>query len=204
MPFIPCPNTVQLELIYSQAGQTTQNVHHYLTPVVPSAASLSLFCASALDWWDTQLENRVCSATQLVLIRATDLSSQVGPVVNYGVSLPQVGTRTGTMLPNNVTVAITKRTAARGRSFRGRTYWPGLNTVDVTANVVSGTLIASIITALTAGQTLTTADGDYLMSVLSRYGSGDPRPAGILSTITGFTSDGVVDSQRKRLPGRGS
>lgn len=203
MPFIPVPGVVQLEAIYNMVSSTVENVYHYQTPGAINASDMSAFAAAWLVEWNTNQKPYIPTEVQLVSIKVTDMATAVSPVVNYGTGLPTLGTQSGALLPNNVSLCFTKRTALRGRSNRGRLYWPGFGEPNVTNNSVSGALVTAIIAGLQNMLSVTTGLGAWEMVVVSRFTGKNPRPSGIFTPVTNFTSDGVVDSQRRRLPGRG-
>lgn len=203
MPFIPVPQVAQVESIYSMNGQVVENVLHYQMPGPTDIIGLTALASAWLAEWNANMKAYIPTEVTLTNVRVTDLTTAVSPVVNFGTGLPTAGTQSGALLPNNVTCVFTKRTALRGRSQRGRIYWPGLGEPNVTNNAVSGALVSAIIAGLNNMRTVTTVDGDYEMVVVSRYTGNVPRITGIFTPVTGFTSDGVVDSQRRRLPGRG-
>ena len=204
MPFIPVPQVVQVELIFNHSGEICENVIHYTSPVEPTTASMSLLGQQIVDWYAVNAKDQFPSTTQLQNVKLTDLTTQNSEVVNYAVSLPMVGTRVGAALPNNVALTITKRTARRGRSYRGRLYHMGLTEADVTGNTVTPAVVTSIVNDYLLLLTRTTADGGYTMVVVSRQLNNVVREVGVVEPVTGMTSDGVVDSQRRRLPGRGT
>lgn len=203
MPFIPVPGVVQLEAVYSMVGSVCENVYHYQWPAAIDAASMLDFAAAWLVEWTANQKPYINVEVQLVNIKVTDLQSNVSPVVNYSTGLPVLGTQSGALLPNNVSLCFTKRTALRGRSNRGRLYWPGFGEASVVNNSVSGALVTSIITGLNNMRTVVSPIGNWEMVVVSRFTDKAPRVAGIFTPVTNFTCDGVVDSQRRRLPGRG-
>lgn len=203
MPFIPCPKVVQVEMIFQWSSQTVETVWHYSTftgPQLADMAALADFCRLA---WSNSL--RALSAPTLSLnnIKCTDLSTQTGFVFQTSSGLPLAGTSASPSMPNNVAIVGTKRTALRGRSYRGRFYVPGLTEATVTDNTVSAPFVTAVL-GWGNGMLSTTINGNlYTLGVLSRYNGGVARTQGVITDVTGFTCDGIIDSQRRRLPGRG-
>lgn len=121
---------------------------------------------------------------------------------------PTAGTiSTGTTaMPNDNCLAIKRSTGVPGRSGRGRWYQPVWGQNQLSAqNTVTSTLGNAIVAALTAFQAA--VEGGTFpceMGIVSKQTGGMPRTAGLFQQITawGYT-DLVVDSQRRRLPGRG-
>lgn len=204
MPFIPVPNVVQLEMIYNWDGQTVENVLHYLGSVTADLSAMTELCGSHITWWNSTLRPLVASNMQLVNVRATDLTTITGPVVNESSGLPTAGTNASPSLPNNVALVLTKRTAQRGRSQRGRIYQGGLTENGVTANAVFPTYASDFVDAYEDRLTLDLPLADWQMVVVSRYSGGFPRETGQATIVTNITTDATIDSQRRRLPGRGA
>lgn len=204
MAFIPVPGAVSVEAIFSMAGQTVENIYHYQQPGTPGVADLVDLGEAFITEWTNHQRAYVPTEVSLINVRVTDLDTANSPVVNVGTGLPLAGTQSGALLPNNVTLTFTKRTQFRGRSYRGRIYFPGLGEPNVTNNTVSGALVTAIRTGLNSMIMITTTLGVWEMVVVSRYTGGVPRINGIFSNVVAFTSDGTVDSMRRRLPGRGS
>lgn len=203
MPFIPVPGVVQLESVYSMAGQTVENVFHYQTPGPIAAEEMMELALKWIDQWNTYMKPYIPTEVSLTAVKVTDLDTATSPAITASAGLPLAGTQNGVLLPNSVSLCITKRTALRGRSQRGRIYWPGLGETNVTNNVVSAALVSAIIAGLENMKVVPTLTGNNEMVVVSRFTANAPRASGIFTPVTNFTSDGVVDSQRRRLPGRG-
>lgn len=204
MDYIPVPNTAQLELIGTLDGQRIQNVLHYVKATPWNASQLQQLCASGVNKWNVHIKPLVAAAFSLVLTRATDLSSQTGEVVTYSTGLPLSGQVGIAPVPNNVALVFTKRTALRGRSYRGRIYHAGLTTSQVTNNTVVVGAVNNLLTAWTQFMALSITDDEPLLCVVSRHNNGQARVTGVATLVTNLTTDGQLDSQRRRLPGRGN
>lgn len=203
MPFIPVANTIQANLRLQFDDQEVENVLHFRTAGAPSAADLAAVAEGVEDWWVTNMPP-LCPAT--VVYRETyavDITSQNGGVFTAAGGAGTAGTNVSPALPNNVTIAISLRTAFRGRSFRGRIYHIGMCESFVTDNAV----VPNILTSLDAayGLLLNSANfGGAALAVASRYQNNAPRALGISTEVISVNiADNVVDSQRRRLPGRG-
>lgn len=204
MPFIPVLGVVQAELVYTWEGQTVETVLHFEPSDPPTPALMTELGAFLVTWFNTVLKPTMPTTISLVNIKLTDLTTETAPVVNYGTGLPIAGTGASPALPNNVAFVITKRTAQRGRSFRGRIYHPGLMEGSVTGNTVSGSAATAIIGAYDDLLAFSTAGATWTMGVVSRYTNLAPRATGVFTGVVNLTTDGNVDSQRRRLPGRGA
>lgn len=203
MEFIPTPKTIQVELMYLWDSQTVQTVLHYDAADAIAPTEYPNIGAQIVSLWNANLKGCITTGVSLTQVKITDMASEFGPSLSYGTGLPIAATLTGPSLPNNCALCVTKRTILRGRSYRGRIYHPGLGEPDVTANTVSAARVNTILAAYEALRVVTANSIVYYMCVVSKVGDGVPRAEGIPTRVQSFTTDGLVDSQRRRLPGRG-
>lgn len=177
-----------------------------------------LFKSWIQDHWSANAHARA-AATEVDVIWNTVLAT--GPLegrVYQDSDYPIPGTGSGGGMPNNVTAAVELRTDLLGRSFHGRTYFPGalLTLVDAATdpNVITpgnvGVLInmyEALRTALASLEfhTLGVADAindNFPLQVASFRSGGADRTLAVCTTVTSCTmSDAFVDSMRRRLPG---
>lgn len=204
MPFIPVPQVCQAELIFRWDNAIVENVHHFSAEGPFTTAEMVDLGEFLISWWDTNFQTSAPTNLQLINVRLTDLTTETSPVVNVVDGLPLVGSAVAASLPNNVTCVFTKRTQLRGRSFRGRTYHIGLNEAEVTGNTVGSGTISAYVTNYNYLRTFSINDFSWELCVVSRYADHQPRAFGLATPVLTFTSDGIVDSQRRRLPGRGN
>lgn len=199
MEFIPVPNVAQVEMLYTQQGEPCENVYHYQFAAPPTALDLNNLI-DAMKAWELNHASALRNvATELTRIRARDLSVQDGLIVDRQVIPTIVGADVSTGLPNNVTVAIAKRTGLGGRSFRGRTFHIGLSDNQVGNNEI----LPPTLTALGQVYTLlinVDLSGNPPLVVVSRRHGGNPRLVGVATPVTSITIDKFTDSQRRRLP----
>lgn len=204
MPFQPVPQVIQAELVYNWDQQVVENVLHYQSPGPVTATDMSELCLELIDWYNANLKTLHPTTISLVAVKATDLNSASAPAVVITTGLPLVGTAASASMPNHVALTMTKRTALRGKSHRGRLYHPGLVEANCTGNNVIGANVSGLVTIYNLLRTLTTTVGGWELVVVSRVQEGITLVAGEFTPVTNFTSDGVIDSQRRRLPGRGA
>lgn len=204
MPFIPVPNVIQAELVYNWGGETCENVFHFEPDAGVPLALMPELGAHLISWWNTNMRQWVNVTAQLVAVKFTDLTASIDPAMDVVTGLPIIGTAAGDSLPNNVSCVFSKRTILRGRSYRGRIYQIGLSEQHVTANALLATPRDGIKNAYQMLTAFSTAGASWTMVVVSRYQAGAPRAVGVTTNVTSITTDGVIDSQRRRLPGRGT
>ena len=206
MAFVPVPNGAQVEMRYSYLGERVENVFWVYVPgsASPDVADLEAIAGIFHDWWDGHIKTIQSANATLREIYVTDQSSSAGSAFTFSTGLPADGANTQEPLPGNVSLTVSLRSSLRGRSFRGRSYIIGL-----TENQVSGNLLttAAANAWLAAYDELVNAlnTGPYILAVCSRVSGGAPRAAGVLTPIIdAVLVDTYVDSQRRRLPGRGT
>lgn len=208
MAFIPTAGVAQVDLIQMIDNQRCENVLHYKQAGATDYNTdklIDLGTALIAYFNLTSVKGLYPSTWSLIEVRCTDMSEQFGPAVSVAAGLPIVGTRAGAQLPNNCALVLTKRSTIRGRNFRGRMYFAPLVEADVTGNVVSSAVVTSILGNLAGLLDITDADTvHHFLNVVSTRFNNQDRVAGIATQVFSLTSDGVVDSQRRRLPGRGN
>lgn len=209
MAFIPGPKVAMVTVNATIDEQELQNTLYFrLNAPAPSwpQVSLELLVKEVRDYWASAWQPTASDRITFRGVEASDLTSADGITAAIDWGLPATGGQSLALLPNNCSLAVSFRTARRGRSYRGRNYIVGIPENQVVSNEVDGAW-AEAARAFYEG-ILTqdwTAPGDLCTwGVFSRYANGDPRPVGVFEPITSVTlTNLVIDSQRNRLPGRG-
>lgn len=204
MAFVPAVNVVQAELLFNWDGQQVENVLHYQIQQTPTLTDMSELGGFLVTWWQTNMQPLQVDTVQFNEVRMTDLTSEFAPGTSYTTGLPDVGAAGPDSVPNNVTLSMTKRTGLRGRAFRGRIYQIGLRKVFVDDNQVIGGTQTSLLDAWNLATPFALTSGSAPMVVVSRFEGGSERLSALVTPVTVITTDGIIDSQRRRLPGRGS
>lgn len=202
----PADGVTQAVLNYLWDGQKCANVLHYSTPNQAVAPDPALLASRVAGQWLAGIRSQ-CSVTLfLSSITATDLSNDAAPGVIYTTGLPSPGTAGTPSMPNNVSTVLSLRTALRGRSFRGRIYHAGLCEGHILDNRVAAATNTALLNGYNGLKTLIggTGEATFQLGVLSYYSQGAIRGAPLWTPVTAITTDGIVDSQRRRLPGRGT
>lgn len=204
MPFVPVPNVAQVDMVFMYNGQRCENVYHVQQESPYDQTSLAVLATLFRDWWDDEFKAGAPNTLALVLIVARALDTDSSPSIEFSAGLPIQGQVTAAgQLPNNVTQAIKWTTALRGRSYRGRTYHIGLTEDMVIGNTVQEPHLAYQANRYNA--LLTALDGlPGNLVVVSKIHNGVERTTGIATPVQAVSVDSTVDSQRRRLPGRGA
>jgi hypothetical protein len=191
------------EIRYTQLGEKTENVLYFDLGATPTSAAMLTLAAGLKAWWVAELRPYISDDTQLREIYMTDMSSATGPTATYATGLPLAGSVTGGSLPNNVTYCVSVRTANRGRSYRGRFYVAGIPKAGSANNDALGTYSLAYVDAVAQLQNSTYV-GSAVHVVASFRTNNAPRTTGIATPVTSAVGiDSTLDSQRRRLPGRG-
>lgn len=204
MAFIPVANTAQCELIYNYQGQICQNVLHFEYVSTVGGTELVNLANDLISWYTASIAVRVNDQVELTGVVAIDMTAQNAEAVEVGASVTgSRGTPTVNPLPNNVTVAVKKVTGLRGRSYRGRLYHVGLDDAQVSGNVLDSTTASGFASGYNALVVYPWTDTGWTYVVVSKYSGNAPRTAGVTTPVLSHTVDLTIDSQRRRLPGRG-
>ena len=204
MPFIPVPNTAMVEFRMTLDDQHVENTIYVQGTVEWNITSLATLATSCQAWWLTNYAPNVSEEVVLREVVATSLENETAAQATVSGDGAN-GTNTSGSMPSNVTLTVSFRTGLRGRSFRGRNYVVGVpqdQVVDI--NHVQSSYAAAWIDTYSELLEGTFEEGQQWV-IVSRFEDGSPRETGIASEVLTVTVvDDVIDSQRRRLPGRGS
>lgn len=203
-PFIPVPNCASCELIYSHAGEVNENVFHVQKGSPFSLSDLQDLRDSANSWDSATGSTGRISSASLTRIRTKALDTNSSPMEDYSLPTPRPGTLTGVALPLNVAFCVKLATGLAGRSFRGRWYFGNLTHLSLAdaghLSLASANAYAGFMTTLISDL----AGDGFTMVVVSYMADGVFRDEGLPTEITTAVAvDTSIDSQRRRLPGRG-
>lgn len=205
MAFVPSAAVVQAELRYTQDNQQMENVLYFKFGAPPVTVGAMEDLGDALiTWWDTNMQALTSNTLDLREVYLTDLTTATSPTSTRTTGLPLVGALTEEALPNNIALCVSFRTNGRGRSSRGRNYVPGVTDNNIVHNEFASAWADAVVTAYAAMASDVQAL-DWEHGVLSRILNGVDRVAGLFQPVISYTVlDYIADSQRRRLPGRGS
>jgi len=197
-------NVFCLQVFGSLAGQETMNDFYYRLDHPASHAELAAILTDvtpviAVDW-----SVNLPSTWHGRSLFAFDMTTPTGEnAVDDGIS-SAVGSAGGTPLPNNVTIAIARKNGLRGRSGNGRIFWQGLTSGQLADEnrVSSGTQAALLENMAQLDNIVITHDA--VPVILSFQHDGVVTTEATVFTLANWVfSDDVIDSRRRRLPGRG-
>lgn len=202
MAFIPVPGVVMAELVFNTPAGVMENTLYFTGAAAWTETLMNDLAEDLKVWWDTNMAINVSNTVSLTTIRVTDLSAQDAPGIEYVTGLPIAGDVADVMAPGNVTFTTTFITALRGRNYRGRNYFVGINPGQLSGIEVPATVVAEVTAAYGLLDTQVTANTAQHV-VVSRYLNNAPRAAGVATPVTAYRTENTWDSQRRRLAGRG-
>lgn len=204
-PFIPVANCASIELIYSTGGLVFENVLHIQKGSDYSLADLQAVRTIVDNWDNTTWKAYRGGAYSLTRIKTKALHSASAPFEEYQLATPRTGTDAAATLPPHNTWCVKLASNLAGRSYRGRLYTVGMTTgMLLTGSVQVNTTYANgVVTALNTLKTNLNTGGHTLV-VVSYRADKAWRAAGVATAISTITyADLNIDSQRRRLAGRG-
>lgn len=204
MAFQPAPNVAKVTLTFKQGEQVAQNIMHVHTGNSWTTEHLENLCALFYAWWSTTLRPYVSTGVTLESIVARDLTEEFDDEVTHAGTFPLAGTLASPVLPFNSTPVISWRSGLTGRSTRGRTYHVGISEAQVAGGTLDSVAQAALQGAYEDLMEQISADSEpWQLGVLSRVQNGTPLTEAILYAFLSVIVDDAMDSQRRRLPGRG-
>jgi hypothetical protein len=203
MAFIPVENTVQVELRFILHGQKCENTLYFHNQDGVSIAAMDQLADDINAWLVPTYMGMLPSSTSLAEVYITDLTTDTSPTVSNTDEAGALGSyTTSPALPGNATVTVSFRTNGRGRGSRGRNYIVGLGEDSVVGNTINPALKTAVENAYLA--LLPEISTGWQWCVVSRFLDGAPRAEGLVQMVTNvIVVDPYVDSQRRRLTGRG-
>lgn len=194
---------VKAEIRFTWNGQLVENVLHFVHTIDPpdptNMGMLADFIRDQVqDFWLAQMASTVT-------FREVYVEEYAG---NISQSATSVGTGNGTLagesMPGNATFCLSLRTEFVGRSRRGRFYTIGMSENNQSAGVVNAVYRNAWLGLLSNIRVLAALD-NWGLCVASFTSGGSPRPTAQVTLVNAIIAvDDFVDSQRRRLQGRGS
>lgn len=196
MPLPLIANATKVEVRGTLFNQQVENVWYVQTADPPLLADLSTI-ASIFQIGYAAFTGPLSQdlTTREVFVRYVGSAS--GPEFTLTIAPPQPGGAVEDSMPSNVALCLSLRTALAGRRFRGRKYFSGIPVSKVVGDVIDSTLVSNMLTDINTMIADLATNGTPL-SIVSYVG------LTITPVVTCTAVDTLVDSQRRRLIGRGS
>lgn len=204
MAFQPCPNTALFEWIYQTPTGVQENTYH-IEGVSPwSEEGLEATALVLYDWWASEMAANCSNTVTLLRVEGKSLEAESAPVAIYYPETLVAGSVVAQSASGNVTFAVKHTTGLTGRANRGRWYIVGLP-LDVGGNSSISLALASAF--VNAFDNLDAGIAESMIRPVVVHRQVDNVPLTVCTTteITGHSfTDLNMDSQRRRLRGRGS
>jgi hypothetical protein len=207
MAFIPGTRVALAEVRGELDSQRVENTLYFRITENWTGSLLQELADGVRDWYVANILPNICAAFELREVVATDLTSNTGPTATSVPATATFGSNTGEPAPSNVAVTVSFRTAGRGRSSRGRNYVMAIPNTVIAVNTITSDYAQALVDGYTAllESSIAIGTGEAIWGVFSRFHNNAPRTEGVFSPITRVVVvDLTVDSQRRRLPGRGN
>lgn len=203
MAFIPTEKCAKVAIHYTWEAQECISTLWFSLVTEPTQGQLESLADHIGQNFVDMLKPSQASNCAMTKVTATRQASANDIQGVYIPAAPVAGTGVGDSLPLNGTWAITSRTALRGRSFRGRTFLVGLLTSILDdAGTGDGVTLAGIAAGFIQ-HLITVPEPGWVWVVVSHFAEGVARAAGLATPIEQVSVDTLLDSQRRRLIGRG-
>lgn len=205
MPFQPAPGTIGVVIHALLSGQTYNNTLYFFQDGAdPTVGDCTTVAQNVADWWDATIRQKITDSWQGVKVTAKNLFINGGAKAVISIT-GQQGVVATEQAPNSVCAVVTFDTGQSGRSSHGRNYIGGVPNANIDVNTIDPAWANDIIGGYQ--QLLPGGPFDpspYFWSVLSRQSGGVVSAQAIaVPVLNVYFTDTTVDSQRRRLPGRG-
>jgi hypothetical protein len=212
MPFVPVPDAVLVDIVYEMDNQVVENTMWFTNSSPIDESAIHALLLAVRNIIEADLMPLLSSTISLVKLIGTLMEVADGLSLVFNTALPISGEASSEQLPSDVSYVITFNTAGRGRASRGRNYMMGIPQDSVLVNTVSSDFRTGLLDFFTTLKAATSEIG-WTHVVAHRFsghtivdGRKVPTPltVGVTKPVTSYsTFDATVDSQRRRLPGRG-
>jgi hypothetical protein len=192
------------EIRYQLYDQLIENTLWFEEALPWTSGTLTEQCEVLLDWAVDNILPSVSADLTIREVFGTSMESDTAPTGSVVPDTTQAGDIPAFSAPGGTCLSVTFRTGNRGRSYRGRNYISGIPSSALSGNQINPLFAASMVAAYNTLRT----DVPELMGtwvVVSRFSAGAPRVTGVTTPVTAVAvHDLNLDSQRRRLSGRGS
>lgn len=203
MAFIPAPNTVRVCIQFEWTGQIVEICLAFLRNAAVTVSDMNDLLDGIEAWRVDSVIPHQTDLIDSIQYQATNLTTATSPSFVRPISSSQAGSLVSPSVPNNVAIVTTFQTALRGRSYRGRAYWPGLSLGQLDDAVTIDPAEAADIDA--EWELLNTQiPPEFTHVVVSYQNGGVARTTAARTPVTSYRTEQFLDSQRRRLANRGA
>lgn len=203
MAFVPTPGVAKVALHGILVLEDIINTLWFASPDEWDAAHLQVLADATFSWFTTHVLPFLAASFTALSSTATDQSTDGGVQATHIGAGTDVGGASGASAPANASLVVSFRTDRTGRSYRGRNYIAGIPMAQVnTPTTVLPAYQAGVMAAY-AELSGTESAANCTHVVVSKFHNKVARPAGVPTTVMAYSADNRIDSQRRRLAGRG-
>ena len=203
MAFQPVPNVAKVALIHSRGGIPMINVFYFRRTGQWGLPELDNLVDMVLAAWRTEVMPNLHIGVVLQRIEVRGERAQEDVSYQRPIVPVVTGARGGDLTPGNVAFCVTHTTGLTGRARRGRTYFGGLSEDDVSGDSISLARANALVAGLYQLRDQAMQES-WTHVVVSRYVNKSRRETADVYPVIGYRfADLVLDSQRRRLIGRG-
>lgn len=195
-------DAAEVAIRFLKNGSQVENVIHVFAPAPLDYGQAGIINAVVQAWIVASLRPLQTNDTISTEIRVAGVNANDPAFVFPGDGFS--GSISNSQSPDNVTLSIKKNTGRSGRSYRGRIYHIGININAITNSRVSPGYLTQLVQCYTDLVTnLQVVSHEMVVAHRDRT-LPKPWPVTRVEPVLSMTvSDNIVDSQRRRLPGRG-
>lgn len=204
MAFVATPDCAKVVLVYNMSGQIYANTLWFKRTSTWGTSEMTTLGDEVRYWWATQMQDMYSNDVTLVDIVIYDMTAVDGPVVHDTTDLPIAGSQESDVLAANAASVISFRTSGRGRSARGRIYVGPLTEAASDDGLHLNSTYRTILIAAADAIPAIGDSGGWEHVVVSFQLNGVAREEGYAQPVTTYLVDTALDSQRRRLAGRGT
>jgi len=190
------PLVCKVAMVFRLDQRHFVNTLHFQNSLGWDLSSMGDLAAMVKQWWLDSYKDDVSNQVALEQIQVRLLDPSNPLAVDYTTGLPVFGSNTNVHEPANVTVTISWRTGLAGRKYRGRIYVVPICENNTNDDDTVGSLTVAWL-ANTAQDLIAKAATAAIDLIV--FHNADSTFTKIIS----FVIDNILDSQRRRLPGRG-
>lgn len=195
MPFVAIAGACQVNVKGTLLGEDYENVWYSECSTTPDLTELNGIAAVYQTGY-VGILNPLSADLFVSEIEVRYLGAITGPSTQLFITPAMNGGNSTQSMPGNVAFCMRLSTALSGRQYRGRKYFGGIPTTAVTGNGIDLTFAGNLAAACEDLRADLVTNGTPMAVVSKTHGTVAP------VTSIGFF-DLNVDSQRRRLAGRG-
>jgi len=204
--FIPVVNTVEVCIVFNGGIKPARVCFNVTSTIAWTLATLQALASDVVDAIIADGFAWMSGLRSVDHLHLQDLTTSSSPSFDWVLgsgsnTLPFTPSNSAAISADQVAQVTTLRTASRGRSFRGRNYWPAVKngdiandgaTIDGSRTGLQNTFVGSLTAAIHANPNRT-------LVVVSRFSNGLPRSTGLATPVTSHDTNTLADTQRRRI-----